>query len=61
MDQKFITLFDRFTHGGMSRREFLDKLSLMAGSAAAASAILPVLENNYANAAMVEATDDTQV
>jgi carboxymethylenebutenolidase len=57
MDQKYITLFDRFTHGGMSRREFLDKLSLMAGSAAAASAILPVLENNYAQAALVEEND----
>jgi carboxymethylenebutenolidase len=48
MDQKYITLFDRYTHGGMSRREFLDKLSLMAGSTAAATALLPVLENNYA-------------
>ncbi len=57
MDQKFITLFDRYTHGGMSRREFLDKLSLMAGSAAAASVILPVLENNYAEAAMVPEND----
>jgi carboxymethylenebutenolidase len=57
MDQKFITLFDRFTHGGISRREFIDKLTLMAGSAAAATAILPVLENNYAQAAMVEEND----
>ena len=57
MDQKYINLFDRFTHGGMSRREFLEKLSLMAGSSAAAFAILPVLENNYANAGVVEATD----
>jgi carboxymethylenebutenolidase len=48
MYQKYITLFDRYTHGGMSRREFLDKLSLMAGSTAAATALLPVLENNYA-------------
>lgn len=57
MDQKYITLFDRFTHGGMSRREFLDKLTLMAGSTAAASAILPVLENNYAQAAIVPDND----
>jgi carboxymethylenebutenolidase len=53
MDQKFITLFDRFTHGGMSRRDFLDRLAIMAGSSAAASAILPILENNYAEAAVV--------
>ena len=53
MDQKYITLFDRYTHGGMSRREFLDKLSILAGSTAAASALLPVLENNYAYAETV--------
>ncbi len=57
MDQKIITLFDTYTHGGMSRRAFLDKLTLMAGSAAAATAILPVLENNYAQAAMVPEDD----
>jgi carboxymethylenebutenolidase len=57
MDQKIITLFDTYTHGGMSRRAFLDKLTLMAGSAAAATAILPVLENNYAQAAMVPEND----
>ncbi len=50
MDQKYITLFDRFTHGGMSRRDFMEKLSLLAGSTSAATAILPLLENNYARA-----------
>lgn len=60
MDQKIITLFDTYTHGGMSRRSFLDKLTLMAGSAAAATALLPVLENNYAHAAMV-AEDDSRL
>jgi carboxymethylenebutenolidase len=60
LDQKIINLFDRYTHGGMSRREFLDKLSLAAGSTAAATAILPVLENNYAMAAIV-AEDDPRL
>ncbi len=55
MEQKFINLFDRYTHGGMSRRDFLDKLTLMAGSTAAAAAVLPILENNYAHAEMVPA------
>jgi carboxymethylenebutenolidase len=32
MDQKIINLYDQFTHGGMSRREFLDRLTAMAGS-----------------------------
>jgi carboxymethylenebutenolidase len=50
MDQKIINLFDGFTHGGMSRREFMDKLTTLAGGTAAAMAILPVLENNYAKA-----------
>ena len=57
MDQKIINLFDRYTHGGMSRRDFLDRLTLMAGSAAAATALLPVLENNYAQAAIVPEDD----
>jgi carboxymethylenebutenolidase len=50
LDQKIINLFDGFTHGGMSRREFMDKLAKLAGGTAAAMAILPVLENNYAKA-----------
>ncbi len=57
MDQKIITLFDTYTHGGMSRRSFLDKLTMMTGSAAAATALLPVLENNYAFAAIVPEND----
>jgi carboxymethylenebutenolidase len=57
MDQKIITLFDTYTHGGMTRRAFLDKLTLLAGSTAAATALLPVLENNYAFAAMVPEND----
>jgi carboxymethylenebutenolidase len=50
MDQKYINLFDRFTHGAMNRREFMEKLTILAGSATAASALLPILENNYAHA-----------
>lgn len=57
MDQKIITLFDSYTHGGMTRRAFLDKLTLLVGSTTAATALLPVLENNYAFAAMVPEND----
>ena len=60
MDQKIITLFDRFTHGAMNRRDFLEKLATMAGGTAAATALLQVLENNYALAAMV-AEDDPAI
>ncbi len=57
MDQKIINLFDRYTHGGMSRRDFLEKLTLMAGSAAAVTTLLPLLENNYAFAGLVPEDD----
>ena len=58
MDQKIITLFDRFTHGGMNRRECMEKLKTLAGGTAAAAALLPILENNYAQAEMVAEGDD---
>lgn len=60
MDQKYIDLFDRYTHGQMKRRDFLERLTLLAGGTAAASALLPVLENNYASAEMV-AENDTRI
>ena len=60
MDQKIISLFDRYTHGAMGRRAFLEQLKSLAGSAAAAAALLPLLENNYAQAALV-AEDDSRI
>lgn len=57
MDQKIIDLYDDFTHGGMSRRRFLDRLATLAGSVAAATALLPLLQNDYAQAAIVPADD----
>jgi carboxymethylenebutenolidase len=57
VDQKIINLYDRFTHGGMTRREFLDRLTELAGSAAAAFALLPLLQNDYAQAAVVADND----
>jgi carboxymethylenebutenolidase len=60
MDQKLIDLYDNFTHGGMNRREFMERLTSLAGSAGAALALLPVLQNNYAQAAFV-APDDSRL
>jgi carboxymethylenebutenolidase len=57
VDQKVIDLFDRYTHGGMTRREFLNRLAAMVGGAAAAMALLPLLENNYALADLVPEDD----
>src|SRR5947207_2862918 len=60
MEQKYIDLFDRYTHGQMKRRDFLERLTLLAGGTTAASALLPALENNYAKAEMV-AENDTRI
>jgi carboxymethylenebutenolidase len=57
MDQRIINLYDRFTHGGMNRREFLDRLGEIAGSTAAGVALLPLLQNNYAQAAIIDPHD----
>jgi carboxymethylenebutenolidase len=57
VDQTIINLYDRFTHGGMNRRDFLDRLAELAGSTAAAAALLPLLQNDYARAAVVPPDD----
>lgn len=57
LDQGVIDLYDRFTHGDIDRRKFLEKLTILAGSSAAAYAILPLLQNNYAMAEMVPESD----
>src|SRR3569833_1598578 len=50
MDQRIIDLYDKFTHGDLNRREFLERLAVLAGSAAAALPLLPLLQNAYARA-----------
>ncbi len=60
MDQRIIDLYDSFTHGGIDRRAFLDRLTEVAGSSAAAIALLPLLQNDYARAAVI-ATEDTRL
>jgi carboxymethylenebutenolidase len=57
MDQRVIELYDRFTHGLLSRRDFLDRLAKLLGSTAAAIAVLPLLRNDYAYAETVAAAD----
>ena len=56
--QPIIDLYDAFTHGALDRRAFMERLSRVAGGAAAASALLPLLANDYARAAIVEEDDD---
>ena len=57
MDQSFIDLYDEYTHKPLQRRVFLRRLADLAGGSAAALALLPLLENNYARAAMVPEND----
>lgn len=58
MDQRIIDLYDQYTHAPLPRREFLDRLTRLAGGSAAALALLPLLENNYAKAAIIEEADE---
>ena len=60
MRQEIIRLYDDYTHERVGRRAFMDRLAVMAGGTAAASALLPMLKNNYAKAAIV-APDDARV
>src|SRR5436190_6261676 len=57
MEQRIINLYDRFIHGGMSRRDFLDRLAELAGSTAAASAALSLLQSDFAKAETIPADD----
>ncbi len=54
--QPIIDLHDAFTHGALGRRAFMERLSRIAGGAAA-SALLPLLANDYALAAVTDEDD----
>lgn len=57
MDQRIINLYDEYTHKPLSRHEFLSRLAMLAGSTAAAMTLLPMLESNYAAAAVTQSDD----
>jgi len=57
MDPRIIHLYDEYTHAPLDRRVFLERLTALVGSTAAVTALLPVLENNYAQAAIVDPAD----
>lgn len=57
MDQQIINLYDEYTHKPLSRQDFMKRLAILTGSTAAALALLPMLESNYAKAATVSADD----
>jgi carboxymethylenebutenolidase len=58
--QEMIALYDDYTHLTLDRRRFFDHLTRVAGGTAAAYALLPLLDSNYAQAAMV-APDDARL
>ena len=57
MDQRIINLFDEYTHKPLTREVFISKLTTLTGSSAAAMAVLPMLEVNYAKAAITPQDD----
>jgi carboxymethylenebutenolidase len=52
-----IRLYDRYTHEGMDRRAFMAELTRIAGSAAAASALLAGIAADPAAAALISESD----
>ncbi len=57
MDQKLIDLHHDYVHHHFDRRKFLEQASRIVGTTAAAAALLPVLDNNYALAEIVPESD----
>jgi len=51
MNKEITNLYDDYRKGRTDRREFLRKLAMVAGSSAAAVALLPALEDNSIRAA----------
>lgn len=58
--QAMIDAYDEYTHLSLDRRKFMERLTVLAGSGAAAATIAPMLAANSAQAAMV-AADDSRV
>jgi carboxymethylenebutenolidase len=55
--QQAIALYDRFTHEGMERRVFMSRMVALAGSVAAAEALIGAIAASPAAAAIVSADD----
>jgi len=57
MDKKFVDLYEKYSDGHFNRREFLKRLSVLAGSTAAAVTLLPLLQKNFVYAQVVSEED----
>jgi carboxymethylenebutenolidase len=56
--QAMISAYDEYTHLHLDRRKFMERLTALAGSGAAAAAIAPMLAANGAKAEIVPPTDE---
>src|SRR5246127_6010592 len=64
--QELLSLFDKYVHGGLSRREFIDGAQKFAVGGVTATALFEMLKPNYAwaiqvpeNDSRIKAEDDT--
>ena len=57
MKKELIDLYKDYDMGLINRREFLAKMAVIAGSTAAASSLLMLLENDYALAEVISKDD----
>ena len=56
-DQELLTLFDKYVHGGISRREFMDGAAKFAVGGMTAAGLVEALSPNYAFAEQVPKDD----
>jgi carboxymethylenebutenolidase len=57
VDRQMIELYNEYVHSALPRRDFITRLARIAGGTAAALAVLPLLEPNYAQARQIEPDD----
>jgi carboxymethylenebutenolidase len=55
--QELLNLFDEYVHGGITRRQFLDRAQKFAVGGLTAAALLDILKPNYALAVQVQPND----
>lgn len=58
MNPRILELYNEYIHGSMPRRIFLRRMAEIAGSAAAAAVLLPLIETNYAWGRQVDPEDE---
>jgi len=56
-DQRYLDLYDKYAHGFIDRRRFLDRLGAITASSATALAVFNALAPNYALASQVAEND----